>query len=210
MEEYEEQITEGEKRYEALVGEKEREEGQLHHDIKELYRQLAEKASPEKKSRPKASPAPTESGYESTGSVITVINTKHSYAEVVGRKGKDKEKKKEGPTEGLLGHRGGTTPGPLPLQRPPNRTPPMLKRAQAVVMDAAPLRYKPGTMRQRIEEHNRGVEIIGNRWLTKEHLPGRVAPSLVIYMKSAVEISRLSIGRKTYYTERYDWGRGRT
>ena len=91
----------------------------------------------------------------------------------------------------------------LPLQRPPN-TPPTLKRARAVVMHGAPLRYKPGTMRQWIEEDNRGVEIMGIRG----HLPGIVASSLVIYIKSAVEIGRLRMGRKTYNTERYDWGRG--
>ena len=54
-----------------------------------MKRQLAEKATPEK-----ATPENTESesGYESTGSVITVINTTRSYAEVAKRKGQGKEK----------------------------------------------------------------------------------------------------------------------
>ena len=46
-------------------------------------------------------------------------------------------------------------------------------------------------MRGWIEENNKGVEIMGTRWLTQEHLPGKVASSLVIYVKSAVEIGKL-------------------
>ena len=93
MAKYEEQIAEEETNYKALVGEREREEEQLHCDVKELFRQLDEKSSTEKEARPPVSPAPTQRGYESTGSVITAINTKGSYAEVAKRKGKEKEGK---------------------------------------------------------------------------------------------------------------------
>ena len=94
------------------------------------------------------------------------------------------------------------------VQRNQGIPPPTLIKARAVVMHGAPLRYKSGTMRQWVEEDNRGVEIKGIRWLVREHLPGKVASSLVIYMKSAVEIGILRVGRKTYNTERYDWDRG--
>ena len=69
--------------YEILLKEKKKKEEELHHEIKERKRQLAEKATPEK--------TESESGYESTGPVITVINTKRSYAEVAKRKRKGKE-----------------------------------------------------------------------------------------------------------------------
>ena len=74
-------------------------------------------------------------------------------------------------------------------------------------MHAAPLCYKPGTMRRWIEEDNKGVEIMGIRWLTEEHLLGKVASSLAIYMKSAMEIATLRMGRKLYHTTGYDWDR---
>ena len=36
-----------------------------------------------------------------------------------------------------------------------------------------------------------------------------MASSLVIYMKSTVEIGSLRVGRKIYHTERYDCDRGK-
>ena len=44
-------------------------------------------------------------------------------------------------------------------------------QTHAIVMHAAPLHYKPGTMRWWIEEDNKdiGVEIMGIRWLLKEN-----------------------------------------
>ena len=89
--------TELAEQYDQLMREKEIEGEQLHQDMRELNSQLMEKVT-KKESRPPVSSAPTESGYESTGSVITVINTKHSYAEVAKRKGKEKEKEKGRPT----------------------------------------------------------------------------------------------------------------
>ena len=198
--------------YEILLREKEKKEEELHHEIKEWKRQLgekckdlyqeirelkrqrAEKATPEKEIE-------SESGYESTGSVITVINTKRSYAEVAKRKGKGKGKEK-GPTTPPSA---GSVVTTAPPSRPPS--PPPTAKARAVVMHAAPLHYKPGTMRRWIEEDNKGVEIMGIRWLTREHWPGKVASSLVIYMRSAMEIGRLRMGRKLFHTTRYDWGR---
>ena len=51
---------------------------------------------------------------------------------------------------------------------------------------------------------------MGIWWLTREQKPRKVAPSLVIYMKPAVEIGRIRMGRKLFHTTRYDWDRGRT
>ena len=45
-------------------------------------------------------------------------------------------------------------------------------RAQAIVMHAAPPRYKLGIIRIWIEDH-RGVEIMGIRWLMEDHKPGK-------------------------------------
>ena len=127
---------------------------------------------------------------------MTVVNTKkRSYAEVAKRKGKGKEIERGSPA--------------ARLPRQPSTPSATVAQAQAVVMHAAPLRYKPGTMRQWIEEDNKEVEVMGIRWLTRGHSPGKRASALVIYLQSAVEIGRLTMGRKSYYTEKYDWDRGR-
>ena len=76
-----------------------------------------------------------------------------------------------------------------------------------VVMHAGLLRYKLGTMRRWIEENNKGVENMGIWWLTQEHWPGKVASSLVIFMKSGIEIGKLRMGRKLFHRTRYDWDR---
>ena len=49
---------------------------------------------------------------------------------------------------------------------PPRRT---NVKTQAVVMYAAPLKNKPGTMRWWIGEDNNGVEIINITWLLKDN-----------------------------------------
>jgi len=51
---------------------------------------------------------------------------------------------------------------------------------RALVMHAALLKYKPGTMRRWIEEDNRGVKILGIRWLLREDRSGHVAGILVL------------------------------
>ncbi|KAF8436695.1 hypothetical protein BGX38DRAFT_1332969 [Terfezia claveryi] len=57
---------------------------------------------------------------------------------------------------------------------PPPNTPKTTNRTQAVVLHAAPMRYKPGLMRRWIEEDNQGARILGIRWLLQE---GRRAES---------------------------------
>jgi len=59
-----------------------------------------------------------------------------------------------------------------------------------------------------IEEDNRGVRIVGIRWLLKEDRRGHEASSLVIYMRDLVEVKRLRKGRRLFRTTRYDWDRG--
>ena len=97
--------------------------------------------------------------------------------------------------------------GSVVAKAPPSRPPPPTAKARAVIMHAAPLCYKPGTMRRWIEEDNKGVEVMGIRWLTREHWPGKVASSLVTYMKSAMEIGKLRMGRKLFHATIYDWDR---
>ena len=96
----------------------------------------------------------------------------------------------------------------IPLKRQ-NTLPELPLRTHAIVMHAAPLHYKPGTMRRWIEEDNKdmGVEIMGIRWLLKENRPGKVASSLVIYMKSARKVEKLRMGRRFFRTTSYDWDR---
>jgi len=74
-------------------------------------------------------------------------------------------------------------------------------------MHAAPLKYKPGTMRRWIEEDNKGVKILGIRWLLREDRRGQVASSLVIYMRDLMEVTKLRMGRRLFRTTSYDWDR---
>jgi len=78
---------------------------------------------------------------------------------------------------------------------------------RALVMHAAPLKYKPGTMRRWIEEDNKGVKILGIRWLLREDRRGKVASSLVIYMSDLMEVTKLRMGRRLFRTTSYDWDR---
>lgn len=71
-------------------------------------------------------------------------------------------------------------------------------------MHAAPLYFKPGTMRWWIQEDNKRVGIMGIRWLPKEHGPKTVSSSLVIYLKSTEEIRKLRMGKKLFRTTEYD------
>ena len=100
-----EELTREKEEYEGLVEKNGEEEQQLHQEIRELKEQetelksgivglnrLVEEASTKKESR--QSQPPADNGYESTGSVITVINTKkRPYAEVAKRKGKERKLK---------------------------------------------------------------------------------------------------------------------
>jgi len=78
---------------------------------------------------------------------------------------------------------------------------------QAIVMHAAPLKYKLGTMRRWIEEDNKGVKILGIRWLLWEDRRGQVASSLVIYMRDLIEVTKLRMGRRLFHTTSYDCDR---
>ncbi|RPB18387.1 hypothetical protein L211DRAFT_843674, partial [Terfezia boudieri ATCC MYA-4762] len=58
-------------------------------------------------------------------------------------------------------------------------------RTQAVVLHAAPTKYKPSLMRKWIEEDNKNAQIKGIRWLLLEgRRVGKAASSLVIYLLS--------------------------
>jgi len=70
-------------------------------------------------------------------------------------------------------------------------------------MHATPLKYKPGTMRRWVEVDNRGVKIVGIRWLLREDRRGQEASSLVIYMREPVEVR--SLRRRLFRTTAYDW-----
>ena len=74
-------------------------------------------------------------------------------------------------------------------------------------MHAAPLKYKPGTMRRWIEEDNKGVRILGIRWLLREDRRGQVVSPLVIYMQDLMEVTKLRMGRRLFRTTCYDWDR---
>ena len=80
-------------------------------------------------------------------------------------------------------------------------------KAQAAIMNGAPLYYKPSTMRRRIEEENSGIEIMGARWvLKKTRGEDRWPPRYLHKIKGGVV--SLKMGRKYFRAERYDWERG--
>ena len=82
--------------------------------------------------------------------------------------------------------------------------------ARAIVLHAAPNKYKLGQMRQWIEEDNRGsLQILGIRWLLREDRRlGKLASSLVIYLNNKVNINwGVHMGRKIFRTTEYNWDR---
>ena len=92
-------------------------------------------------------------------------------------------------------------------QKPPRGDKGAPSTTRALVMHAAPLKYKPGTMRRWIEEDNKRVKILGIRWLLREDRRGQVASSLVIYMRDLMEVTKLRMGRRLFRTTSYDWDR---
>jgi len=92
-------------------------------------------------------------------------------------------------------------------QKPPRGDRGAPPTTRALIMHAAPLKYKPGTMRRWIEEDNRGVKILGIRWLLREDQRGQVASSLVIYMRDPIEATKLRMGGRLFRTTCYDWDR---
>ena len=112
-----------------------------------MKRQLAEKATLEKDTEE------TERGYESTGSVITVINTKRSYAEVAKRDRKGTETRLTTPPPSA----GSVVTTTLPSRLP---SPPPTAKVRGVVMQEL---HSPTNQRRWIEEGNEGVTIMGIR-----------------------------------------------
>ncbi|RPB21247.1 hypothetical protein L211DRAFT_840851 [Terfezia boudieri ATCC MYA-4762] len=91
---------------------------------------------------------------------------------------------------------------------PPPRNSP-LNQARAIVLHAAPMKYKPGLMRRWIEEDNEGARILGIRWLLQEgRRVGKLASSLVIYLAEGIDTTRgLHMGRRVFRTSEYEWNR---
>ena len=134
---------------------------------------------------------------------VQVSTTSSSSA--LRREGKGKAKAEEAPVPAHMKAAQAPTPPKAQNTPPPAR----LLQTNAIMMHAAPLHYKPGAMRRWIEEDNQdvGVEILGIRWLLKENRPGKVASSLVIYMKSARKVEKLRMGSRFFRTTSYDWDR---
>ena len=64
-------------------------------------------------------------------------------------------------------------------------------------------------MRRWIQEDNKGVTILGIRWLLNEsRRMGKAASSLVIYLKKGININKgVRMGRRIHRTTQYDWER---
>ena len=64
-------------------------------------------------------------------------------------------------------------------------------------------------MRRWIEEDNKGITVLGIRWLLQEpRRAGKAASSLVIYMKEGININKgFRMGRRIFRTSQYDWER---
>ncbi|KAF8440577.1 hypothetical protein BGX38DRAFT_1273040 [Terfezia claveryi] len=94
-----------------------------------------------------------------------------------------------------------TSPSNLPQKNP---TPSI--RARAVVIHAAPTKYKLGLMRRWIEDDNEGIRILDIRWLLPEdRRVAKLASSLVIYMAKEADPTRgLRIGKRLFRTTAYD------
>lgn len=91
-----------------------------------------------------------------------------------------------GPTT-EVGEREASSPQQPPRSPAPKGTstpPPPLAKNQIVVLHGASTHHKPGTMRRRLEEDNKGIKVHGIRWLLKGPTRGKRASSLVIYLGS--------------------------
>ena len=99
---------------------------------------------------------------------------------------------------------------PVSPTRTPKRPPPARPaQSKTIVLHSAPTTYKPGQMRRWIQEDNKGVTILGIRWLLHEtRRMGKAASSLVIYLKEGININKgVRIGRRIHGTTQYDWDR---
>jgi len=66
-------------------------------------------------------------------------------------------------------------------------------RTGTLVMHAAPLKYRPGAMRRWIKGDNKGMKILGIRWLLKGDRWGHIASSRIMYMKDLMEVTKLRV-----------------
>ena len=83
-------------------------------------------------------------------------------------------------------------------------------QGRAVVLHAAPTKYKVGQMRRWIGEDNKGkAQVMGIRWLIQENRrEGKQASSLVIYLKERIDLNiGLRMGRKFFRITEYDCDR---
>jgi len=123
-------------------------------------------------------------------------------------KNKDKGKERVAPSAAIPS----TVAPPSPPQSQTDKKQQLRPKTQAraVVLHAAPTKYKPGQIRRWIKGDNQGkVRILGIRWLLQEPMRiGKLASLLVIYLGEKVNISQgIRIGRKIFRTREYDWGR---
>lgn len=119
------------------------------------------------------------------------------------------EGEKQGTSLIPRGEKGQVTLTAQPAKGKKKPSPPPLKPAvRALVLHAAPTHRKLGEMRRWLEEDNKGVVIVGARWLLQEgRRLGKAASSLVIYLSIPKAVGKLRMGRKLFRTTRYEWGR---
>ena len=161
-----------------------------HQEITQLKRQLAEKVTLEKEMDQVASEAATTMRGRESQSLTRSDRMRRL------RSGKEKERKRK---RGVRRQNG--------RHHHDRHHHHQQSEQGAVVMHAAPLHYKPGTMRKWIEEDNKGGRNYGNPIVDTRTSRGKVASSEVIYMKSAMEVAKLRMGRKLFHTTKYEWGR---
>jgi len=211
-----------------------REKAQYHHDTMIAHRAQQEEATtpPPVNDAATQTPPPTPPPARTYAEAATQVIPQEIPPPIMqgSTKGKEKEepaspapqvrqncqsKRQAGPSTAAQSQKA-LAPQQTPLETPnaerrartASQAPP---QARAVVLHAAPTKYKPGQMRRWIEEDNKGTgaQILGIRWLTQEHRRvGKLASSLVIYMKESIDLNQgLRMGRKLFRTTGYDWDR---
>ncbi|KAF8435230.1 hypothetical protein BGX38DRAFT_1275130 [Terfezia claveryi] len=156
---------------------------------------------------------PTPAQKPMTNSVST--NTDHpvpTYTEAAtGQKQSVKPQKGKGKGKESAGASSPPPPAYRKVTPPPNPSPNLRKttqaRTQAVVLHAAPTKYKPGLMRRWIEDDNKNAQIKGIRWLLLEgRRVGKAASSLVIYLAEEINLKNgLRMGKRLFRTTAYNW-----
>ena len=65
-----------------------------------------------------------------------------------------------------------------------------------------------GSMGRWMEEDNRGLAIIGARWLLKEgRRLGKAFSSLVVYLQTPTTLGKIRMGGNFFRTTAYEWDR---